>query len=918
MERATGSHSSDDPWRARMGRLDEAAEMQHIRASLYSQAGPAVYLRTPARPLSAGRPTSLSDGLGYRALPIGAQAKTATPVSTFHLDISPTSRHPFPKLPKSVLCGRRIAIWPTRKEVSGVRRIPGVKRSQGGVWSLPNDHPFLHSALGQALASSIARCAALERRQIASPARALRQVLTHQRYVERSGRDAARAEDIEADQQGPIILGTIGETPMARAQFWRAANDAEFRRDARLQERIIGELPHWITPADRREILRLFGTEFGAHGLGWFAAAHLPDAHGDHRNYHFHMLVATRPTVSSGPGRSQDPRRSGAQGSDWHFADNKVREAQGPKWVTYLRTRYAEIVNLVCAEAARRDKRPVERLFFPGRGIEIGISSAPSPHLGPKRSAPMRREGRSVERMDRMEFFDAIEGCLRGLDHDRRTLSDLVIRKQLLLEFGARIDQIMTRRAEAIEKIAAAERALTMCDGFLKRILARRDKTRKASAPGRVDVPTLDLEDITWRFERLGMLTIAASRAFEPWWKFELDRRGSEPIEIAQEASTPLGLVTTGHANTSVDSEDRPRPVDGSDIIPAEIARASEEPAAPAHAIASASPPKMESQAVDHLSIGQRARAVYDALFERKVTPTVGAHRDSPVRAQSSADPTDRSRSLVVTTSAQQRSPTLGLDRVAAEVSAALPWLPPPIGQSAAVLRTADGTLFVRIGTFDFFLTENVEGLGGVAQASGEPASVRAVWTEALNRAFACGRAELTSAEISSEAEALRLYVRRDDPAKPTALVVDRGETRLTIKLSGQILNGPDEPLLAELDARLARARSAMDRATPSVATFARRVAQARRELGVKFEDLEFWFDPTRGAEFRSAIWPLGANLNSSEALAPRAAPLPYPVDQKNRAARPTTARNEPPRPTPNIGPPKPKPAHTRDDEWDR
>lgn len=200
-----------------------------------------------------------------------------------------------------------------------------------------------------------------------------------QDYLERAGEFEDRADSIEADDEGPITLGNIGATRKERQEFWLAVDAAERRADARIQCRIIAELPHWIGAEDRRKIVGKFGEIFAEKKLGWFAAAHLPDAHGDPRNFHLHLVYSDRPY-------SRDPI-----GREFVFSKKKDRSVQGPEWIRHLREQFAGIANDVCLwHAAEKDTSP-ERVFFPGRNIDIGLISQPGRHLGAKKSALLRR-----------------------------------------------------------------------------------------------------------------------------------------------------------------------------------------------------------------------------------------------------------------------------------------------------------------------------------------------------------------------------------------------------------------------------------------------------------------------------------------------------------------------------------------------
>lgn len=209
---------------------------------------------------------------------------------------------------------------------------------------------------------------------------ALGAAIRFQDYLERTGKFAARADSIEADDKGPIKLGNIGSTRQERQHFWRAGDTAERRADARIQCRIIAELPHWVGAENRRKIVEKFGAIFTEKKLGWFAAIHLPDKHGDPRNFHLHLVYSDRP-------HSRDP-----ESYEIIFSKTKDRGVQGPPWIRNLREQFAGIVNDVCLWHAAEINASPNRVFFPGRNIDIGLTGPLGTHLGAKKSALLRRE----------------------------------------------------------------------------------------------------------------------------------------------------------------------------------------------------------------------------------------------------------------------------------------------------------------------------------------------------------------------------------------------------------------------------------------------------------------------------------------------------------------------------------------------
>ncbi|MBL0931686.1 MAG: hypothetical protein IBJ15_16415, partial [Alphaproteobacteria bacterium] len=234
----------NDGW-PRAGRLDESEELRASRALMHGPRGPAVRFNLLASSTRPARIVAPTTECGYRALSIGVAPAAAT-ASTFHLRMSSTSKKPAPQIPREVRRGHRVALWPNRNEVRHLKSVPEAKRHRSArMWSLPTGHAFLQTPIGQTLSSDFAKAVAHFGREIDANKRALLRAQKHQRYIERSGGYSKRADEIERDEEGFVVAGNIGVTPDATKAFWKSAVAEETRRDARVQDRLIGELPYW-------------------------------------------------------------------------------------------------------------------------------------------------------------------------------------------------------------------------------------------------------------------------------------------------------------------------------------------------------------------------------------------------------------------------------------------------------------------------------------------------------------------------------------------------------------------------------------------------------------------------------------------------------------------------------------------------
>ncbi len=101
----------------------------------------------------------------------------------------------------------------------------------------------------------------------------------------------------------PLELTLKDEEAIKLLKFARTMGDFQtdgaikvsLGRGGRVQTRIIAELPHEITPAQRLKLAKEYCAEFDRLGLPYWAVIHAPDKHNDRRNFHIHIALSERP-----------------------------------------------------------------------------------------------------------------------------------------------------------------------------------------------------------------------------------------------------------------------------------------------------------------------------------------------------------------------------------------------------------------------------------------------------------------------------------------------------------------------------------------------------------------------------------------------------------------------------------------------
>ncbi len=442
-------------------------------------------------------------GLSFRSGPASELAHRAT-VAPFHMAHSFVSRSRSRTTPRGVANGTRVAVFPRKAEVAVLRANGGRYHSRHHVWSLPADSAFLRTKTGGAMRSIAAGYAHVRRRDGQGSARHEKTSRLFQDYIERATMaEAQRAEEVEADELGLISIGNLGETRADRQGFWAAVEQAEKRADARLQCRIIAELPYWVEASDRRSIVERFGRIFEDRQLGWWAAVHKPDvAKGsDPRNFHLHLVYHDRAFLGHEIGfeRGPDPnapdpnafgQKDGPLGQKDGLGEQKDglrlvragpifekfkdREARGEAWIVGIKAQLADIVNDVVLTAALRDGAHPVRLMFPGSYADLGLEGRGQRHLGAKRTA-LERIG--VGTRVGLENLGVVEAGFER--QDKKTQRSWKMALRLLLQAELYADRMGERSRPALAPPALSPEVAAAGSG-LGGPLARSSEKRSA------------------------------------------------------------------------------------------------------------------------------------------------------------------------------------------------------------------------------------------------------------------------------------------------------------------------------------------------------------------------------------------------------------------------------------------------------
>jgi hypothetical protein len=219
-----------------------------------------------------------------------------------------------------------------------------------------------------------------------------------------------------------MIPGDAPVKDMTREQFWNLAESRETRINSRTARTVEVALPHELTDQQREWLVRDYVREnFTRKGIVADVSIHRAHTHGDERNIHAHIVLATR---------QMDAHGLGAKDRD--LDRKETLEAWRDKW-EHLTNRHLERHG----HEARISMKTLEAQ---------GIWREPQIHIGQAQSA-LERNGIETDRGDQVRQIEA-DNQGRGWTEGRPRQTELVP-----VEVESAVDRV---RREFLEERAAA------------------------------------------------------------------------------------------------------------------------------------------------------------------------------------------------------------------------------------------------------------------------------------------------------------------------------------------------------------------------------------------------------------------------------------------------------------------------------
>lgn len=331
-------------------------------------------------------------------------------------------------------------------------------------------------------------------------------------------RDGAQ-EDTALEHPLPLI-SNMGTTAEEIAAAWRLLEAMEegYRANAKVQYRIVWNLPHNLAPDQRHALVEDFCERtFGRPGLPYVAAIHTPDPKGDARNVHAHIAFSTRPLERVGD-------------HQWLVAQEKVNGLTDPAGLTLMRALAAGHMNRAC-RAAGHEVRFTHETY-----TKRGIDAVRQTHLGPARVAAHERGrtvaavARNAEIVARNEVAIARDGTAEAFDVAAK-LAD-ALQRQIA---GDDEQRRVAGMARAVKAIASRAESLA---------LLQRPQPL-ALQPARPQRVAAQAQKVAWKLAN----SAEATAAFSP--------TVIAPVANQWRAAHVLSRIQAGHRATLTDAAGR-------------------------------------------------------------------------------------------------------------------------------------------------------------------------------------------------------------------------------------------------------------------------------------------------------------------------------------------------------------------------
>lgn len=299
-------------------------------------------------------------------------------------------------------------------------------------------------------------------------------------------------------------LHTPNNLDIKRNDLWNLAEATETRKNSRTAREIVVNLPHELSGRLRIMLVNDFAKDLAnQYGVAVDVAVHTPDAQGDNRNHHAHIMLTTRKLERLESGRVALTDKSQLEMSNTQLKERGLPSAR--EELKAIREQWANITNKHLKEA-KIDAR-IDHRSHKDRGLE----QLPTKKLGWEASA-LERKGIKTATGEYNRMVEEYNHAMKQLAIIEKSLkADTEQREQSNDRTRERIETAIKYIENAIQNTAWADRKtklVTQVVGECQRELegAEREINASASAIDQADRSIAEHQQSKLKAEREAQL----------------------------------------------------------------------------------------------------------------------------------------------------------------------------------------------------------------------------------------------------------------------------------------------------------------------------------------------------------------------------------------------------------------------------
>lgn len=235
-------------------------------------------------------------------------------------------------------------------------------------------------------------------------------------------------------------LHTPNDLDIKRNELWNLAEATETRKNSRTAREIVVNLPHELSGRQRIMLVNEFAKDLASqYGVAVDVAVHTPDAQGDNRNHHAHIMLTTRKLERLESGRVALTDKSQLEMSNTQLKERGLPSARDE--LKLIRKQWADLTNKHLKEA-KVDVR-IDHRSHKDRGLE----QLPTQKLGWEASA-LERKGIATDKGDYNRMVRDFNQTLNQVAELDKSIKDL---KEQREKSNDRVREAINRTTEYVE-----------------------------------------------------------------------------------------------------------------------------------------------------------------------------------------------------------------------------------------------------------------------------------------------------------------------------------------------------------------------------------------------------------------------------------------------------------------------------------